>query len=191
MRAAAAIILAAGLSRRMGEAKLLLPIDGAPMLQRTLDLTAAFPFARTILVTVPHVARAVKTAARVIINDAPETGQSGSLRLGVLAAKPGESLLFLTGDQPLLDRETLSRILEADDGQSIVYPETAEGLPCSPTLFAPYFREALLALTGDTGGRQLRNRYRDACRAVQVPDEKVLMDVDTPEAYQAVLRLLE
>ena len=191
MRPTAAIILAAGLSRRMGTAKLLLPIDGAPMLQRTLDLVAAFPFARTILVTIPMVAQKVKTSAQVIINPTPEAGQSSSLRLGVLAANLGESLLFLTGDQPFLDRETLSAILEADDGQSIAYPETAEGLPRNPTLFAPRFRAELLALTGDIGGRQLRNRHPEACRPVQVPDEKTLMDVDTPEEYQTVLRMIE
>ena len=189
MRATAAIILAAGLSRRMGVPKLLLPVDGAPMLQRTLDSVSGFPFTRIVVVTIPSVAADIKTDAQVIFNPAPEAGQSGSLRLGILAAQPGESLFFFTGDQPLLNRGILSAILESDDGQSIVYPQGSDGTPRGPTLFAPCFREELLALTGDTGGRYLRSRYPEACRPVQVSDAKYLMDVDTPEDYETALAI--
>ena len=189
MRATAAIVLAAGLSRRMGAPKLLLPVGGVPMLQRTLDLVAGFPFTRWVLVTIPGVAAGIKTEAQVILNPLPEEGQSSSLRLGVLAARPGESLFFFTGDQPLLNREILSAILESDDGQSIVYPRGPDGTPRGPTLFAPCFREELLALTGDTGGRYLRSRYPEACRPVPVSDAKVLMDVDTPKDYKTMLEI--
>ena len=185
MRATTAIILAAGLSSRMqGRQKLLLPIGGKPMLQHTLDLTARLPFTWTILVTVPNVAAGIKTAAEIVINPTPEAGQNSSIRLGVLAAPLGDSLLFLTGDQPFLDEATLHAILAADDGASIVYPTGPDGAPKSPVLFPPHFREALLALTGDEGGRQLRRQYPEACRAVRIADEKTLLDIDTPEDYE-------
>ena len=187
MRATTAIILAAGLSERMGEQKLLLPVGGKPMVQHALDLVARFPFARRVLVTTPTVAERVETGARIVINPAPEAGQSGSVRLGVLAAEPGDRLLFLMGDQPFLDEATLTAILAADDGNRIVYPTGADGVPKSPVLFAARFRADLLALTGDEGGRQVRRRYPEACRAVRVLHERVLLDVDTPEEYERIL----
>ena len=191
MRKTAAIILAAGFSRRMGPQKLLLPMGGVPMLQRTLDVIADFPFVRRVLVTLPNVAEGIETDAQVVYNPAPESGQSSSLRLGVFAAQPGESLFCFTGDQPFLTREILSDILAADDGQSIVYPQGPDGSPRGPTLFAPCFREELLALTGDMGGRQLRNRHPRALRPISVPNPGALMDVDTPEEYKMALRILK
>ena len=186
MSGVTAIILAAGLSTRMGKQKLLLPVRGKAMLQHTLDLAAGMSFVRSVLVTTPEVAKWVETEAEIVINPAPETGQRGSVRLGVLAAEPGDRLLFLTGDQPFLDEATLSAILAADDGNSIVYPTGADGVPKSPVLFAARFRADLLALTGDEGGRQIRRRYPEACRAVRVVDEQALLDIDTPEAYEGI-----
>ncbi|MCL2562904.1 MAG: NTP transferase domain-containing protein [Oscillospiraceae bacterium] len=186
MRATTAIILAAGLSSRMGAQKLLLPVGGKPMLQHGLDLVESMDFTRCVLVTTPEVASGVGTGAEIVINPAPEAGQSGSVRLGVLAAAPGDSLLFLTGDQPFLDAATLAAILAADDGESIVYPVGPDGMPRSPVLFGAKFREELLSLQGDEGGRQIRRRYPAACRAVRVTDERVLADIDTPREYDRV-----
>jgi len=187
MRATTVILLAAGLSSRMGAQKLLLPVGGKPMLQHCLDLVRGVPFSRRVLVTTPAVAQQVETAGvEVVIHPAPEVGQSSSVRLGVLAAPPEDSLLFLTGDQPFLDAATLEAILAADDGESIVYPVGSDGAPRSPVLFGARFREALLTLQGDAGGRQLRRRYPAACRAVRVQSERVLLDVDTPEDYERI-----
>ena len=191
MRDTAAIILAAGFSRRMGVQKLLLPINGVPLLQRTLDVISGFPFKNVILVSTLIVANCVKTHAQIVINPAPELGQSSSMRLGIQGANPGDSLFFFTGDQPLLDAETLSAILAADDEDSIVFPKTTQGIAKNPTLFAPRFRDELCAVTGDMGGREVRNRHPGACRPVTVADERVLLDVDTVEDYEKVLRILD
>ena len=189
MRNTTAIVLAAGQSSRMnGIQKLLLPIGGVPMLQHTLDLAARFPFfTRTILITTPEVARQMQTTAQIVINPTPEAGQSSSVILGVQAAQPDTGLLFLTGDQPLLDAATLHTILAADDGDCIVSPITSDGTPKSPVLFAPRFRAALLTLQGDTGGRQIRQQFPAACKAVRIPNEQALLDVDTPADYKEML----
>jgi len=156
------------------------------MVQRCLDLTEQMPFSQCVLVTTAEVALQVETGAEIVIHPAPEAGQSGSVRLGVLAAEPGDSLLFLPGDQPFLDTATLSAILAQDDGAHIVYPVGSDGVPRSPVLFGARFREALLTLRGDEGGRQLRRRYPEACRAVEIADERVLLDVDTWAEYERI-----
>ncbi|MCL2368343.1 MAG: selenium-dependent xanthine dehydrogenase [Oscillospiraceae bacterium] len=190
MRQMTAIVLAAGLSTRMGAQKLLLPLDGRPMLQHCLDLIERLPLSHRVLVTTPEVAAQIQTTAQIIINPNPEEGQSGSLRLGVMAANPDHSLLFLLGDQPRLDVETVVQLLAADDGQHIIYPTGPDGVPKSPTLFPPRFRGDLLALTGDTGGRELRRRFPEACSAITVRDPRVLLDIDTPEAYNEIQQQL-
>jgi len=181
-----AIVLAAGLSRRMGMEKLLLPVDGVPMVQRTLDLVEDLPFAKRILVTVPSIAEVVRTGAEIVYNPSPELGQGLSVRLGVLAAELSSSLLFFTGDQPFLDEATVRAILAAHDGENIVYPVDMDGQPKSPTLFAPCFREDLLALQGDEGGRLVRRRYPGVCCEVRIENPGVLLDVDTPVDYEKI-----
>jgi len=168
----------------MGAQKLLLPIGGKPMIQHSLDLAARFPFTRSVLVTTQAIADQVDWAGEIAINPAPEQGQSTSVRLGVQAAEPGDSLLFLMGDQPLLDEATITAILAADSGERIVYPVGPDNQPKSPTLFAPRFRADLLALTGDGGGRQVRRQYPAACWPVTVADGKLLLDIDTPVDYE-------
>ena len=161
------------------------------MLRHTLDLIAGFPFAQTILVTVPAISEQVDTGAQIVINETPETGLASSVRLGVLAAEPGNSLIFFPGDQPLLDRKTISALLDADDGASIVYPQGSDGTPRSPTLFAPCFRAPLLALTGDEGGRAVRRSNPQACRPMPISDANLLLDVDTLEDYRNIRAIYE
>jgi len=184
-----AIVLAAGLSRRMGQEKLLLPVAGVPMVQHTLDLIGELPFAKRILVTTPTIATAVRVDGEIVYNPTPELGQGLSVRLGVLAAEPSSSLLFFTGDQPFLNGAVVEAILAAHDGENIVYPVDLDGQPKSPTLFAPRFREDLLALQGDEGGRQVRRRYPEACCGVRIADRRALFDVDTPIDYEEIKRM--
>lgn len=181
-----AIVLAAGLSRRMGRNKLILPFRGKPLLSHTLELIDALPFGEKILVTTKDTAGAVAIPPgfSTVINENPEEGQSSSLRLGVSAVAL-DHYMFFPGDMPFLDRAAALEIAdEAEDGL-IVIPE-AEGKPASPVIFPKFLREELLALSGDEGGRQLFSAYDTLCKRIRPRNPGALRDIDTPEDFSAL-----
>lgn len=182
------IILAAGLSRRMGANKLLLPYRGRPLLQHAIDLVASLPLDARILVTrqdnLPMLR--VPDSFLVVFNERGELGQSESLRLGLQQAH-GEAFIFFQGDQPLLDRETALAVLARSTQRHIVFPEH-RGRPGAPVCFPARFRKELMAVTGDCGGREVRDAHPDDCLRVSVTSAAVLLDVDDPESYRSLPR---
>ncbi len=180
------IILAAGLSARMGENKLLLSCMGRPLLLRALDVALGLALSSVILVTRQETAAGlgIPPKVRLVYNPAPERGLSSSIRLGLGQAR-GEGYLFFMADQPLLDRATAAAVLALADAASIVVPRHA-GTPGNPVFFPAAFRGELMSLQGDLGGRQVRDRHPEACRYVDLADPAPLLDVDTREQYECL-----
>lgn len=187
-----AIILAAGLSTRMGRNKLLLPFRGKPILQHVIDLAAALHVgglvSGVILVSRAATLAGVRTppSFRVLENPDPARGKSSSLHLGLAEAR-GDGFLFLQGDQPLLDPETVSLILSKANPETIVVPVHG-GAPSSPVFFPSRFKADLLRARGDKGGPDVRDRHAGARLDVQIPDPAPLWNVNTEKEYQALLR---
>lgn len=185
-----AVLLAAGLSRRMGGDKLLLPYMGKPLLARAVELMGALPFHEKILVTTPARLDKIHLPAGVtpVLNLRPELGQGESLRLGTGAAT-GEHYLFLAADQPLLDAAVLRWLLShaKKNADKIVYP-VVEGKPCNPAIFPALFRAELLSLSGDTGGRAVRLAHPESCLALEAREPAVFLDIDCREDYWNLLR---
>ena len=186
-----AILLAAGLSLRMGEDKLLLQYRGKTLLQRAVDFLGVLPVYEKIVVTTEARLNDVSLPPGVhaVINQKPEEGQSGSLRLGVSAAT-GSQYLFLTADQPLLTAEDLQPLLKGayNNKDSIIYP-VINGSPCSPVVFSSHFRDELLSLSGDTGGRTVRSRHPEVCVVILPEHPENFSDIDSPEDYLELMHI--
>lgn len=182
-----AIVLAAGFSRRMGKDKLLLPFGSGTLLSHAVELLLALPFGQRLLVTTPARRQALRLpeTITVIENHAPHAGQSTSVKLGTAAAQ-GKAYLFLTADQPFLNRQTVEYLLGFADETHIVYP-TSGGNPASPVLFPACFREALLQLEGDQGGRSIRQAHPEAQYPIEIAYPHVLRDIDTQSDYDELL----
>jgi len=178
-----AVLLAAGLSRRMGRDKLLLEYNGTSFLQRAVDLLAGLPVYERIVVTVDNKQDNVTylPGMKVKINKNPENGLSGSVRIGVEAAT-GSHYIFLNGDQPKLTLHDLLPLLGAaeENPEKIIFP-VIDSKPVTPTLFPGNFRNELLNLKGDTGGREVRDKHKENCFTITPENPENFKDIDTEE----------
>jgi molybdenum cofactor cytidylyltransferase len=185
-----AIVLAAGRSRRMGAAnKLLLSIDGAPMVARCVDAVLASQ-ARPVVVVTGHEAERVREAlagrgVAFAHNPAPESGLSASLRTGVAALGGAvDGALVCLGDMPWVTGETLAALaaaFAASAGRAICVP-THAGRRGNPVLWPARCFGEIAGLEGDRGARGLLAVHPGEVCYVPVADAGVTRDVDTPEA---------
>lgn len=189
-----AVVPASGFSRRMGRNKLLLPWRDGTVLGHVLKLLSAFPW-NGILVTVSDDAVA-REAARfpVDVMQNPEAclGQSRSVVLAVRARPESAGWLFMSGDMPMLDAGVVETVRKGIER----YPEDIvaaryAGRNGQPVYFPNCFREELLGLQGDHGGRTILRRHPDRIVYLDFKDPCAGLDLDTPQDYQRLLEVLK
>lgn len=189
----AAIILAAGQSRRMGAVnKLLTEIDGEPLIVRIVRAVADSKAAPIVLVT-GHEADRVGAAVAdfpltLVHNGDYADGLSGSLKAGLsaLGAEVDGAIICL-GDMPELRADHLAQLIAAfdpEEGREICVP-TFKGKRGNPVLFGRRFFPEMMQVSGDVGARHLIGEYTEAVCEVPSPDRSILLDLDTPEALAA------
>lgn len=182
------VVLAAGLSRRMGRAKLLLDWDGRPVIRRAVEQVRAGGVDELIVV-IGSEGEAIRNAlaglpVRFARNPKPEAGQGSSIACGI-EALPAEAtaVLIAPGDQPMLPPEVIPRILQTfgQTGKPIVAP-VYRGVQGNPVLFASSMFPELRVLTGDRGARAVVEK--DPERVARIAfDLPLPPDLDTPEEY--------
>lgn len=125
---------------------------------------------------------------RLFLNEQAERGISSSLKLPLLETSgEKEVFLFSVCDQPKLKEESLLRFLLfcLEEGCQLACPASDQfwGNPC---FFDDRFREDLLALEGDRGGKVVISRHLDLLRFFPLPFEE-LQDIDTPSELADLL----
>jgi molybdenum cofactor cytidylyltransferase len=190
----AAVVLAAGLSQRMGAAnKLLALVDGQPLVTRVVD-TLLQTAARPIIVVTGHEEDRVRAAlrgrdVRFCHNLDYAAGMSTSLRTGVLAlGGEVDGALICLGDMPRICPAHIEALLGAfdpADGRAVIVP-TYQGQRGNPVLWAAQFFPEMQSLTGDVGARALLARHAAVLCSVPMADDGVIVDVDTSEALRAL-----
>ena len=178
------VLMAAGFGRRFGGNKLTAELGcGETLIDRALSTIPADKLDRVVVVTqYPQVAApAEKYGFTSLHNPHPERGQSESIRIGLAALEGCDAVLFLVADQPKLQKETVSRLLDF----AAAHPDRIVGLGHNgrrgnPCLFPARFFPELMALTGDCGGRSVILAHEDDLLLLEVPSSQ-LIDIDTPE----------
>lgn len=192
-RQVAAVVMAAGRSRRMAPLNKLLVKDnaGIAMVARVVDQVLRSQ-ARPVVVVTGHERDRVEEAlaGRAVIfahADDYAQGLSASLRAGLAALPPdAEGVMVCLGDMPLVSAAMLDRLMAAfdpEEGRAIVQP-TFRGKQGNPMLWAREFIPAMMAVSGDVGARHLAGLHADRVIEVEMPDDAVLRDFDTTDALK-------
>jgi putative nucleotidyltransferase with HDIG domain len=193
--ALAALILAAGYSSRMGQFKPLLPLDGRSVIESTINTFRKAGITRIIVVT-GHEAVQLQPLLKsrkipAVHNPDYANGMYSSVQAGINSLPEDTDACFLMpADIPLVRPVTIRAITEryASDGPSIIYP-AFQGERGHPPLITRRLFPDILAGDGKGGLRALlQSREADACE-IEVFDEGVLLDMDTPEDYARMTML--
>ena len=179
----AAILLAAGLSRRFGpSSKLSAPFRGKPLALHAAQMLDRFDFGKRICVTskaTGPVASAIAALGyRMVEQPHPELGLAASLALGVRRAMRStpQAVLVVLADMPMVTPRHIANLLDAlRDGDDLV-ASSDSSVAMAPALFGRHYFEGLLQLSGDRGAQHL---LADARRIEAAPGE--LLDIDRPQ----------
>ncbi len=180
-----AILMVSGESKRMGEQKLHLHIEGKEMVSHALEVIDACPFSQRIVVTNDEAIQGQAEALgfTVVKNPGASVGKSASIHEGIAALKDAEGMMFFVGDQPFLKVETVLRLMDAfDPSEEKIVTPFYDGKRGAPVLFPMTYRQGLLDLTGDEGGVKLITR--ENLLRVDIDDAKEGVDIDTKEEYE-------
>jgi molybdenum cofactor cytidylyltransferase len=188
-----AILLAAGESKRMGKPKQLMPLGQSTILEQAIDnlLNSAVD---EIIVVLGHRAEEIrKTIAakpvKIMVNPNYKEGMSTSIIAGLILTDPqSEAIMLALGDQPSVDSQTINHLIgEFYNHDKGIAAPTYQGRRGHPIIFAIKYKEKLLELEGDIGGREIIKNHPDDVLEVAVGSESVISDIDTRDDYQSKL----
>ncbi|HEY5227217.1 MAG TPA: nucleotidyltransferase family protein [Opitutaceae bacterium] len=185
-----AVILAAGGSSRMGQAKQLLEVDGVPLLLRVVDEalgSGADPVVVVLGASLEKIRPAV-AGRNVVVSHNPDwaAGLSTSIRAGMatlLAIAPDAGAVLLTPcDQPALSSAIFSGLADLQRSTGRIACVRFGGRNASPAVFPRGHFPALQNLSGDHGARELLNAGPEKVEALEAPALGV--DFDTLADYE-------
>ena len=191
MKDVAAIILAAGRSRRMGKFKPLLPFGDQTVIESCVSNLRAANVA-DVVVVLGHRAEEVREqlkleAVAFVTNPNPDSEMGASIALGVDGlADTARAVLITPVDHPAIHPETIGLLIEKwRAGAKLIQPEF-EGKGGHPVLIDLGYREELKHLDADAGLRGFFNKHRADVLRLPVDSAFVARDMDTWEDYSAL-----
>lgn len=188
-----AILLAAGESKRMGRLKPGLPLGNSTILEQSIDNLVHSRIDELIVVLGYRAQELMEKVAgrqvKTVINPDYEQGMSTSVIAGLhMVDDKAQAVLFALADQPFIDSKIVDKLIDGFSRHSkgIVVP-AYRGRRGHPVIFAVRYREELLRLRGDVGGRQIIKEHTDDVLEIPVDSESINVDIDTMSDYGAYL----
>lgn len=187
------IILAAGLSRRMGqENKLLLPFDGSTVIETTIKNILKAELGH-ITVVVGHEKELLTPILKnyplsIVPNFDFETGMTSSIQAGVKSCLNNDPYMICLSDMVLLQPADYQYIKTAfldifkRDDKAIIVPVFNKKRG-NPVVFSAFYRSEILALTDTEGCKPIVQAHADSVHFIEMPTDSILKDMDTKEDY--------
>jgi molybdenum cofactor cytidylyltransferase len=184
----AAIVLAAGGSKRFGSPKQLLKWEGVTLINRVIHLALTFPLDPVIVVLGSNyeiIKENIidKEKVRIVKNDDWGVGQSTSLIAGVKEIE-AENIPFvvLLCDQPQITEKNVQAVIKTfKESKTDVVITEIEGKMIPPVIFSPFCIPGISKLKGDRGARSIIEEYQ--YKTYKETDSRILMDIDTKEDF--------
>jgi len=192
-----AIVLAAGLSRRMGTNKLLLPFGEHTVLAQVVSVLQACPLAEIVIVT-GHEREKIEASLgrhgakcgglRFVYNPNFAAGDMlSSIQAGLRAMRSDcDAALIVLGDQPQIEQRIVEQVIAAHAPGTVIIP-SFNRRGGHPILIDHACWGEILALPLDASLRELLRAHPDWPRYIEVDTESILRDMDTPEDYRRVI----
>ena len=186
-----AILLAAGISQRMGEVKQLLPLAGKPAILHCLETILASGI-EDIVVVLNAQAREIEDTIRhlpltIALNNDQSSDMAESARIGLESIRRGSTgVLVCLSDHPLISSDTLKTLIarhEKEPGKIII--PVYKNRKGHPGLFPKHCADEIFC---GLNLREIVNKDNDRIHFVEVDDEGILLDMDTPEDYRMMTR---
>jgi molybdenum cofactor cytidylyltransferase len=186
----AAIVLAAGMSRRMGTPKQLLRLGGKSLLEHTLNNVRGSGVDEIVLVlgaSADEVRRQLATdGLRVVVNPDFQQGMGTSLRTGLAAVSASiRGALIVLADQPFVRSSTLDQMIAYREKHApqILIP-LYRGFRGNPVLLDRSVFPELMNLTGDIGCRAIFGSHTESIHKLAVDDAGILLDIDSTQDWE-------
>lgn len=181
----AAIILAAGGSKRFGSPKQLLDWEGETLINRVTNMALAIPLDPVIVVLGSDYEKIKKNIINkkkliIVKNNEWAVGQSTSLIAGIREIETDNiPFVVLLCDQPQITVNNVQGVINIfQESNSEIVVTKIEGKVIPPVIFSPICISRIMELTGDRGARAIIESFR--YKAFIETDERLLMDIDTP-----------
>ena len=188
-----AIIMAAGLSKRMNQEKLKMKINNKFIFEYILDtIKNCYDCFNEVIVVAKDdtiLIRAEEFAFKTVKNDISYLGQSTSIILGIQNSNATQGYMFFVADQPFIKEETIRELIRTfEKNPSNIIIASYNGINGNPAIFPEIFSEQLLNLEGDIGGKLIIKNNEDKVIKVHIQSDNEFIDIDTFEDYERIVK---
>ncbi|EHI97737.1 hypothetical protein CDLVIII_1034 [Clostridium sp. DL-VIII] len=186
------ILLAAGNSNRFKGNKLLATVNNKPMYMNIMEKVLKINFNKIILVTkYEEIKEALlERNVEVIMNYNNELGISHSIKLGIQKYQDVDAYMFMVCDQPFITLDSIKALID-------LYMKSNKGLAClqygdnlgNPAIFSKKYKNDLINLNGDIGGKYIINRNLDDLVRFEIHDKLEITDIDTRKELENIKQI--
>jgi len=188
----AGVVLAAGTSTRMGQNKLLMELDGEPLVRRAVA-RAAKAGLDPLIVVLGHEADRVQSALdglayQPVVNADYERGVNSSLRAGIQAASASgaRAAVVVLADMPFVTTAMLETLMQTyQQGSVPLVISDYDGVNAPPMLYDRSLFGELAMSEGQGCGKHVVKKHRHEAASASWPAE-ALTDLDEPQDFQRV-----